>query len=187
MRLFLGLPVPVELARALIRAAQQIDLPKARWTAPEKAHLTLVFLGEVADDRLSAIMQELAELEAASLQLRITRLGSFSRTGVLFAEVDPASDLRHLQAQVEQRMSRCDFIQERRPYRPHITLARFHPVRGLNQARLASLRSPLPVSFRVDAMNLYRSHLSSKGSSYEILVQKKLHEATGSRELRGSG
>lgn len=177
MRLFLGLPVPMELARTLIRAAQKIDLPKARWTAPEKAHLTLVFLGEVTDDRLATIEQELAELDAASVQIRITRLGSFPRTGVLFAEVDPASDLRRLQAQVAERLTHNGFIQEPRPYRPHITLARFDPARNLNQARLASLLSPSAVSFRVETINLYRSHLSAKGSSYEILAQKKLHAA----------
>ncbi len=52
MRLFIGLPIPVEITRSLTRSAQTLHLPEPRWTAPEEAHLTLVFLGEVAEDRL---------------------------------------------------------------------------------------------------------------------------------------
>ena len=49
MRLFLSLPIPPELAQALTRLTRAIELPKGRRTAPENLHLTLVFLGEVAE------------------------------------------------------------------------------------------------------------------------------------------
>jgi 2'-5' RNA ligase len=174
MRLFLGLPVPVELARSLIHAAQTTEMEKARWTAPENVHLTLVFLGEVRNERLPAIKLELAGLDARPLRIRITNLGSFPRAGVIFAEIDPAPNLLRLQAQTEEGMAHCGFLKESRPYRPHITLARFHPVQPFNRGRFASPATSIEQTFQVDTINLYCSHLSATGSRYEIIAQKRM-------------
>jgi 2'-5' RNA ligase len=62
MRLFLGLPIPPELAQALTRLTRAIELPQGHWTAPENLHLTLVFLAEVAAPTLPLIKRELSEL-----------------------------------------------------------------------------------------------------------------------------
>ena len=171
MRLFIGLPVPVELARSLLRTAQTMQLQGPRWTAPEKAHLTLVFLGEVAEERLPSIKQEINRLNVTRLSLRITSLGSFPRSGILFAEVDPAPGLLGLQKQVAERMAHCGFAPEARPYRPHITLARLRSPLRLGKIQLPRINRATHI-LRVDEVNLYRSHLSSKGSSYEILASK---------------
>ena len=98
MRLFLGLPIPHELAQTLTRLTQGIELPKGRWTAPENIHLTLVFLGEVAEPTLPHIEQELSKLNFASFPLKLTSLNTFPRAGVLFAGIEPARLLLHLQA-----------------------------------------------------------------------------------------
>ncbi len=172
MRLFLGLPIPSELALALTRLTRAIELPQGRWTAPENIHLTLVFLGEVAEPTLPRIEHELSELHFAPLQIKFTGLNTFPRAGVLIAEVEPARPLLHLQAKVAASMARCGFAPEDRPYQPHITLARFRGSLRLskNQHELPpSLRS----SFSADTVNLYRSNLTPTGSHYEILAQKK--------------
>jgi 2'-5' RNA ligase len=171
MRLFIGLPVPVELIRSLIRTAQTMHLHEPRWTTPEKAHLTLVFLGEVAEERLFSIEQELTGLNMTKLHLRVTGLGSFPRSGILFAEVDPAPALLRLQEQVVEHMVHCGFPPEARPYRPHVTLARLRSPLRLGKTQLPRI-DPARHSFRVDEVNLYRSHLGPKGSSYEILASR---------------
>src|SRR5258708_3081902 len=74
MRLFLGLPIPPELAQALARRTQAIELPKSRPTASENLHLTLVFLAEVPDPNLPPIDHELSELTFAPLQLNLPTL-----------------------------------------------------------------------------------------------------------------
>ncbi len=181
MRLFLGLPIPPELAQALTRLTRAIELPKGRWTAPENIHLTLVFLGEVAEPTLPPIERELSELNFAPFQLKLTSLNTFPRAGVLVAEVEPTRSLLHLQAKVAASMARCGFAPENpeapqapeaRPYHPHITLARFHGSLRLNKSQHA-LPPSLQRSFRADTVNLYRSNLTPTGSNYEILAQKK--------------
>jgi 2'-5' RNA ligase len=172
MRLFIGLPISAELASALTRHAQKLSLIKPRWTTPENIHVTLVFLGEVAEQKLPFIKHELDELHVAPITIRLTSLNTFQRAGVLIAEIDPTPPLLHLQTQIAASMARCGFPPEDRPYHPHLTLARFH-----GSLRLTNTQRTLPASlqraFRADTVNLYRSNLSSSGSHYQILAQKK--------------
>jgi RNA 2',3'-cyclic 3'-phosphodiesterase len=172
MRLFIGLPIPAELANAVTRHARTISLPKARWTTPENIHLTLVFLGEVAEQKLASIKHELDEVNTAPFQLKLTNLNTFPRGGVLVAEVDPATALLHLQEQIASRMARCGFAPEERPYHPHITLARFHGSLRLSENQ-GTLPSSLWRSFSADTINLYRSNPTPNGPRYEILAQRK--------------
>lgn len=178
MRLFIGLPVPAPLAAALARHARATNLANARWTPPENIHLTLAFLGEVAEDRLPAIFQELEELDAAPLHLRLTSLGTFPRAGVLFVDVEPAPRLLQLQAQVVARMAHCGFALDSRPYHPHITLARLRQPAKLSPRHL-TLPPALQRSFPVDEVNLYRSHTTPTGPRYEVLAEKKTNAPNG--------
>lgn len=179
MRLFLGMPIPPELAQALARLTRAIELPKGRPTAPENLHLTLVFLGEVAEPTLPRIEQELSELNFAPFPLKLTSLGTFPRADILFAEVEPTRPLLHLQAKVAAGMARCGFVPEDRPYHPHLTLARFHEPLRLSQSQHA-LPPSLQRSFTADTVNLYRSHLTPTGAHYEILAQKKARKSSNS-------
>jgi 2'-5' RNA ligase len=174
MRLFLGLPIPSEPAQTLTRLTRAIELPKGRQTALENLHLTLVFLGEVAEPRLPSIEHELSKLNFAPFQLKLTSLNTFPRAGVLVAEVEPARPLLHLQAKVAASMARCGFAPEDpedRPYHPHITLARFHGTIRLSQSQRA-LPPSLQRSFPADTVNLYRSNLTPAGAHYEILKSR---------------
>jgi 2'-5' RNA ligase len=172
MRLFLGMPIPPELARSLTRRTQAIELPKGRRSASENIHLTLVFLGEVPEPTLPRIEAELSELNFAPFELKLTSLDTFPRVGVLFAEVEPSRALLYLQTKVAASMARCGFAPEDRPYHPHITLARFHGPLRLSQTQ-RSLPASLQPSFTADTVNLYRSNLTPTGAQYEILTQKK--------------
>lgn len=172
MRLFIGLPIPDHLTHALAHHARTLAFANASWTAAENMHLTLVFLGEVEEDRLPALRYELDELHWTPFQIQLTRLGSFSRAGVLFVEVEPTQRLLQLQVQVAAGMVRCGFALEERAYHPHITLARLRqPARSI--AEHTALPASLQRSFLADAVNLYRSHAAPAGSRYEVLAQKK--------------
>jgi 2'-5' RNA ligase len=175
MRLFLGLPIPPELTQTLARLTQAIELPKGRRTAPENLHLTLVFLGEVAEPKLPPIEQELSELHFAPFPLKLTSLDTFPRAGVLFAGIEPTRPLLHLQAKLAAGMARCGFVPETRPYHPNVTLARLHGPLRLNKSQQA-LPSSLRRSFRADTVNLYRSRLTPAGAHYEVLARRKATE-----------
>jgi 2'-5' RNA ligase len=146
-----------------------MELPKGRSTAPENLHLTLVFLGEVAEPMLPPIERELSKLNFVSFQLKLTSLNTFPRAGVFFAEVELTRPLLQLQANVAASMARCGFTPEARPYHPHITLARIHGPLRLTKTQQA-LPSSLQRRFIAASVNLYRSQIASTGRHYEVIA-----------------
>jgi RNA 2',3'-cyclic 3'-phosphodiesterase len=172
MRLFLGLPVPAQFAQSLSRSARATGLKDARWIPPENIHLTLVFLGSVADETLPAILHELDQLDPPPIRVRMTRFGTFPRAGVLFAEIESTPALLQLQAQVAGRMVRCGFPLDDRPYHPHITLARLRAAARLSD-RQTALPPSAPRSFDVDCINLYQSRTTPDGLRYEVLAHRQ--------------
>jgi RNA 2',3'-cyclic 3'-phosphodiesterase len=171
MRLFVGLPIPPELARILAQFARALSLADARLIPPAQLHLTLVFLGQIGEDRLPAILRELDQLNVEPVQLRFNHLDLFPRAGVLFAEIESDAKLLRLHTEVSARMTRCGVALDDRPYQPHVTLARLR-----SHVRLSREQTILPSAARqpfvADVVNLYRSHTLPTGAQYEILAHK---------------
>jgi RNA 2',3'-cyclic 3'-phosphodiesterase len=128
MRLFVAVwPPPAavdELGRAL--AEVRTAVPQLRWTIPEQWHLTLAFLGEVADDRRPELERRLARAAARHqpVTVRLSGAGQFSNR-VLFVKLGgdlPA--MRRLAASAGAAARRAGIPVPDRPYRPHLTLAR---------------------------------------------------------------
>lgn len=138
MRLFIALPVPDELCRALSRRADPIrrELPKARWVRPETLHLTLVFLGNTDEELLPALHEELRPAFGAfePFDLRLTGGGTFPDpqpggrarpARVAWVGIDGGPQLEALQDRVVQAaQAAVGHEPDSRPFHPHLTLAR---------------------------------------------------------------
>ncbi|MBS1813699.1 MAG: RNA 2',3'-cyclic phosphodiesterase [Acidobacteria bacterium] len=161
MRLFIGIPVPEEIALALSHIADPVA-SHARRVPPENMHITLSFLGEVQEEKLAGIIDELTELHHAPFNITLTRLATFP--GVFHAEVQPSPALLQLHEDVIARMDRCGFSPEQRRYHAHITLAR-----SRDRFRGASQIPFQPLQFTADTVVLYRSHLGGSGARYQHL------------------
>jgi 2'-5' RNA ligase len=105
----------------------QRDLPVqgGRRVHPEDLHITLVFLGDL-DARRRAGAEKAADLaHAVPFSLSLDRVGCFPRARVLWcgASQRPQSllDLLHT---LNGALLGCGFRPERRPFEPHVTLAR---------------------------------------------------------------
>lgn len=127
IRAFLGLDLPGEIRSAL--AVQQFFLPLPRRVEPELMHLTLVFLGEVAEPALEAAHEAFAALKIAPFPLSLQGLGLFggTRPKVAWAGVAPSDPLMRLQAKAEQAARGAGLAPEHRRFAPHVTLGRFPP------------------------------------------------------------
>ena len=94
-------------------------------SAPERWHLTLAFLGEVADS--STLVPGLAEVCARRPppQLRLAGSGAFGRGGPVWVGVEgDRAGLASLAGAVAQACRDAGLDVERRPYRPHLTVGR---------------------------------------------------------------
>ena len=137
MRLFVAV-TPSEEALAELDAAVaplRDGWPSLRWASVDRWHVTLAFLGEVAEPRLDGLRERLGRAAGRhhALRLRIGRGGAFPsapKARVLCAHLggEPAAltGLRGLAASVAAGARRAGAPppDEGRRYRPHLTLAR---------------------------------------------------------------
>ncbi len=175
-RVFFALPLPesvlpvLERAQESVRAKAQWLAP--RWTRPEQMHVTLKFVGDQPDPALPQLAELLrvtaarAEAFTASLS-RVEAFGGW-RARVLVAELDTTSPvLATLAAGLEAGARELGAPGEARPFRAHVTLARFkHPGDARAVIAAADLE-PVEVTFREAC--LLRSELTPTGSRYTVL------------------
>jgi 2'-5' RNA ligase len=125
----------------------RVELPDLRWQPRDRWHLTVAFLGEVEADRLgrvSGTMCDVVGRHGAALDLALAGSGTFGR--VLWLGVTPEPPpLAPLARDLARSLRAAGFPLERRPWRPHLTVARARSdTPQLHDARtvLASYQGP---------------------------------------------
>ena len=97
---------------------------------PVQMHVTLHFLGDVADDACKALRDTLALVRHGPFRLSIRGTGVFPERGrptVLWAGIADSQSLFELHTAIGEAIVSCGLEIERRPFQPHITLARLTP------------------------------------------------------------
>jgi RNA 2',3'-cyclic 3'-phosphodiesterase len=131
--------IAVELDQAVRERAAALQEQLARsaadvkWVEPDSMHLTLLFLGEVAELDLVPICRVVAEgaKELPPFQFTISGIGAFPtprRPKVLWAGVtDGIEALRELHERLEGPLLELGcYRREERAYTPHLTLGRIN-------------------------------------------------------------
>lgn len=153
MRLFVAVRPSAEAVAhaAAAVAAVRADHPGPRWIPPERWHLTLAFYGEIPDENVAGVTAMVARklTGTARFELAFAGSGVFPRRA-LWLGVD--GDLPAL-----RRLARSVTF-DRRPYRPHLTVARLRGGADPEPAREA-LRAYAGPAWRADAVHLIRSQL----------------------------
>ena len=184
-RLFVAIDLPDE-ARAAIAAEQRRIMakldPRRRVTIvrTEHMHLTLVFIGEVDEARRAAIAEQMAhDIDQPAFDLVFGGIGVFPPRGaprVLWLGVSRGSDLAiDLQHRVSARLQAAGVEPERRPFNPHLTIARWRESRPADAERVIEPAGGGTVAtVRVTAVTLYESRLSSAGPTHMSLTHARL-------------
>lgn len=156
LRLFLGLPLPPEPGEALGRW-QRGHPGSEGWSLPEGLHLTLAFLGERAAEALpilEACATEVAGRHKA-FGLCTTELGGFPTVRaarVLWLGLEPTPALESLAADLRGALAANGEVFAPKPFRPHLTLARFRRARPVT-----GFAAPAPMGFTADRLVLFES------------------------------
>lgn len=172
MRLFVGLPVPPSTAYDAVGADLMRRHVGARLTPPEGRHVTLRFLGDMAEPDGVIAALDAACRGRPALPCVIEGVGTFPNRGfpphknarVAWAGVR-CPGIEGLAQAVETATARFGEPPERRPFVAHVTLARL--------ARPADLRefvsAHADTSFgagRFDRVVLYQTVHTPRGSEY---------------------
>jgi len=178
MRLFVAIELPDQLKARL--AAMRTEIAGARWVAAEQLHLTLAFLGEVAQERLEALCATLAEVRQAPFELHFDKLGCFSHhrnPRVLWIGFEQQPALLQLAEQINRAVISCGIPLEERPFNAHITLARLKQTAGGEVAPFLAVppNGELP-HLAVREFVLFQSLLTAQGALHKPLRQFILDE-----------
>lgn len=186
MRCFVAVEVSAALRSSLrrLQAGLKKTIDGARWVRPEGIHLTLRFLGEIDESMVARIGEGLGEPVRSAgppFSLRASGIGFFpphGRPRVMWVGLcnpdDDAGALARmgaLQSAIEAAVRRAGLSPEMKPFRPHLTLARFDDRKRTKppQERGIDL-GVLPI----EKVCLYRSLLKSTGAEYEVLREYAL-------------
>lgn len=157
--------------------------PALRPVAVESLHITLAFLGYRAEkeiEQIAAVVRESAA-PAPWVELRDPVQRPPRGRARLFALPALSPGAEALQAGLEQRLVEAGFYEpEKRPYWPHVTVARVRPeARGSRRPAVVSdppakLPESLSEARICRRMTLYRSVLQPRGARYAPLAQVEL-------------
>ncbi len=183
MRLFVALEIPAAVRdnlatfiKGMSELSEQSERSWVRWVRPENLHVTLRFIGEVADADLDGIRAALSTVRAeAPLEIRFRGLGFFpdeDSPTVLWTGLDATPNLPSLAGAIDGVLANQGIRRENRAFLPHMTLARFAPpgiqkkLRGVikqNEEREFG-------SFQTREFHLIESKLKPTGAEYTSLA-----------------
>lgn len=175
MRLFVAINFPNEVRQGILHAAEplrRLGLP-VKWVEAAGVHLSLKFLGEVAEGRLGELIAGLehATRGARPFTLPIAGFGAFptpDRARVVWVGCEAVPALELLQHGVETQFAALGFPIEGRAFRPHVTLGR---AKGDARGGVRGLAEPLARlvyegEVVVRSVELMESELSPAGARY---------------------
>jgi 2'-5' RNA ligase len=145
-----------------------------RWTLPEAWHVTLRFLGGVAQDDVPSVAGALAGVRAVAPV--VAELGPATRRLGRSVLVAPVAGLEGVAAAVDEALAAVGIPPEERPFRGHLTVAR---ARGRAPLPGGLSGAPLAARWAVGEVTLVESTLrGARGSRYSVLERVPL-EGTG--------
>ncbi|MCH7872706.1 MAG: RNA 2',3'-cyclic phosphodiesterase [Planctomycetes bacterium] len=179
MRCFVAVELEQSVRSAIARfVLQELPAgPDVRWCGEDQLHITLKFLGDVDDARLSRVCEIVSDSakRLTPFDLTIGRLGCFPPRGsprVMWMGVaDPDDRCAKWVAAADVALVDLGFERERRAFTPHITLGRAkNRAGGALVARLVdTMAGPPPMTMQVKSLTVFESRLSPSGARYHAV------------------
>lgn len=201
IRAFLAVELREETRSGLAQLQQDLrkrlnqGLPREvriSWVQPSSIHLTMKFLGDIDEQLVPSMQEEMGRTLQGyrSLSIPLERLGAFPKAlqpRVLWIgpaegweQGEDAQGLTAIHQAIETCCRTLDFAPENRPLSPHLTLARIREGErqfGQVLARSGVMDGPLASgALVVGSIALIKSDLKPTGSLYTRLWEVKLGE-----------
>lgn len=155
----------VERIAAVVRRAEPDGQRGVRWVRFDGLHVTLRFLGPMAEPRIAEVLAACRDVAAAAVPFRagLGGAGAFptmSRPRALWLDIEiGAEELAALAAQIDGALAVRGWTFEPRPFRAHLTLARSDGVASGPETarRLVEAASGASVDWDADRIVVFES------------------------------
>lgn len=168
MRVFVAIDLPKDAKEKL----KNVKMGHAKFHRYPAAnlHLTLKFIGEVSDELLEQIKEQLDTINFSSFPLSFKALGHFHphRRGTpIWMGVENNEELMKLQAKVEEVLQDLELKMDKMKFTPHLTLGRME--RGTSEDEVKEFIHTLHIpefSIETKEFILFHSHSTKNGVEY---------------------
>lgn len=180
IRLFVALEIPENVKDQVFEHCYKATEKQSelRWEPKEKIHLTLKFIGEVNEEFLPKIKEEINFVENyTSFACTISKFGFFFRdkqAKILWCNLETDESLFSLVDELNNRLEKFDIEIEKRKFKGHLTLSRIKLPVSEELIQYVKRFSFKPIKFTADRISLIQSVLKPYGSEYKVLKNYEL-------------
>lgn len=164
VRLFFALWPSQDASAELANAIEKLHVQcGGRKTRPETLHLTLVFLGAVASDHVSKLLELAGEVQTQAFDISLERFGWWSHNRIVWAAPKKAPpELLMLVDALQEKLRNAGFLFEEKSFVPHVTL--------LRKGNCDNYTFPdARIEWRAKDFVLVKSVQGEGGAAYEVL------------------
>ncbi|WP_158582969.1 RNA 2',3'-cyclic phosphodiesterase [Lysinibacillus yapensis] len=173
---FVAVKLPAEVKAFLQNWVKdhQEEFPFGRWVHPEDFHITLAFLGFAEEEMKQKLVRSLPGIlgQEPTFTLKLNKIGTFGavkKPRIFWADTEHSDDLNRIQQKVYRQCIDIGFELDKKPFRPHITLARkWNGDQDFNPEKLTEIGGQL--AFTVNEVVLYETHLDQTPKYVEYAV-----------------
>jgi 2'-5' RNA ligase len=186
-RLFIAINLPQEIKQELVALegeiknsfSEEIGEHVAKWVEPENLHITLLFIGEVGEDKVEKISQIIQDSVGCwqKFEVKMDKIcygpPKAMPPRLIWLEIVKNMDLECLAQTISQKAIEGDILRQAdsRPFSPHITLARIKEWvwKRIEPEERPQVEQEIDLSFRADSVDLMESVLKRTGPEYAIV------------------
>ncbi|MDB4349762.1 RNA 2',3'-cyclic phosphodiesterase [Omnitrophica bacterium] len=186
IRTFIALELSPEIKSELTNVQDLLKPSKAdvKWTKPGSMHLTLKFLGNIAQEKAEEVKKSLESVSSRHkpFEVSLFEIGGFPRLEsprVIWVGIDKGcAQAEALAKDVEETLSGIGFEKEKRPFTAHLTLGRVRSPKGRNELvlKIKALDFKPSASCTIDKIILFQSTLTPQGPIYTPLYQGRFQK-----------
>ncbi|MBU1133375.1 MAG: RNA 2',3'-cyclic phosphodiesterase [Candidatus Omnitrophica bacterium] len=182
MRVFIAIKLPANIKDELRQI--EADLGKCnlavKWVDPQNMHLTLKFLGKVAEEKIEEIKKIIEDVAAQfnPFVVNFKEFGFFPnerRPRIFFISTDKEDKLKNISVVLEKRLEKIGFKPEFR-FKSHITLARFKETKNIDCLKREVENITIEETFPVKEITLVKSTLTKSGPIYEEIFNAQMRQ-----------
>jgi len=125
MRLFIAFDIPEQVKTMLVSIQEKIKSDaKIKWVKAENMHLTLKFLGEVAEDKVEDIKKRLGAVKFKPFDVEVSEIGVFPSESYIRVIWVGLKDDKSMQELVKNVRSALPEFKDDYEFKAHLTIAR---------------------------------------------------------------
>lgn len=187
-RIFAAINLPKKIKEELVDFEYKYNEIPARWAKPKNIHITLAFLGYLADNEIyevcKAVKETAEKTEPFDIKLERICYGPIKGTGegqgrdrggtvpesprMIWAIGEKSAEFSDLKNNLEKALSQ--YAVEKKEFTPHITLARIKQwqYKQIEPEERQEVGEDINLSFRANSIEIMESKLKIGGADYSI-------------------